>query len=67
MEWENYISDIHLGLEEASRNEEPGGKIWEQTSHSTLPAQTYSRETENVKRTGFLLYSFQPPGLKSAG
>lgn len=67
MEGELFISDIHLGLEEVSRNEEPGGRIWEQTSHSTLPAQPCSRETENVKRTGFLLYSFQPPGLKSAG
>lgn len=67
MEGENFISDMRLGLEEVSKNEVPGGRIWEQTSHSTLPAQTCSRETENVKRTGFLLYSFQPPGLKSAG
>lgn len=55
MEEENCISDIHLGLEETSRNEKAEGGIWEQTSYSTLPAQTYSRETENVKRTGFFL------------
>lgn len=33
----------------------------------TLPAQTCFRQTEHFTRTGFLLYSSQPFGLKSAG